>query len=377
MATLSESIQAYASKPSDASLAASVVSGAQDVVTSLNDASASVQAIRLRADQQITSTVADLNDLLARFQVANDTVKNATATGGDPNDALDQRETLLKQISEIVGVSASTRDNNDMVLYTSDGTTLFETIPRAVTFAPTNGYDASTTGNSVYIDGVVVPAGQGANTTAKGSLAGLLQLRDEIAPVFQSQLDEIARGLITVFAESDPSGNLADQAGLFIGTDSDIPASATIVTGLAAAIKVNPAASANPSLLRDGGINGTDYVVNSGGSSYSALLQTYVTGLQSDQDFDPAANIDPGTSVMSFATNSVGWLEQLRSSASSADETKTAALSRTTEAYSNSTGVSLDEELSLLLDVEQSYKAAAKLLSTVDEMLQSLLDIAS
>jgi flagellar hook-associated protein 1 len=47
--------------------------------------------------------------------------------------------------------------------------------------------------------------------------------------------------------------------------------------------------------------------------------------------------------------------------------------SRAAEAHSNTTGVSLDEELSLLLDVEQSYKASAKLVSAVDEMLQSLL----
>nr|MBP8938800.1 hypothetical protein [Agrobacterium sp.] len=36
---------------------------------------------------------------------------------------------------------------------------------------------------------------------------------------------------------------------------------------------------------------------------------------------------------------------------------------------------SLDEELSLLMDIEQSYKAATKLVTTVDEMLKSLMDM--
>jgi flagellar hook-associated protein 1 FlgK len=40
------------------------------------------------------------------------------------------------------------------------------------------------------------------------------------------------------------------------------------------------------------------------------------------------------------------------------------------------TSVSLDEELSLLLDLEQSYKASAKLVSAVDEMITSLLQAA-
>ncbi len=37
------------------------------------------------------------------------------------------------------------------------------------------------------------------------------------------------------------------------------------------------------------------------------------------------------------------------------------------------TGVSLDEELSKLLDLEQSYKASTKIVSTVNDMLQALM----
>ena len=66
-----------------------------------------------------------------------------------------------------------------------------------------------------------------------------------------------------------------------------------------------------------------------------------------------------------------------RSNATTAAENTSAALSRSDEAYSNETGVNLDEELTLLLDIEQSYKAATKILNAVDEMLKSLLDIAS
>jgi len=40
------------------------------------------------------------------------------------------------------------------------------------------------------------------------------------------------------------------------------------------------------------------------------------------------------------------------------------------------TAVSLDEELALLLDLEQSYKASAKLVAAVDEMIAALLQAA-
>jgi flagellar hook-associated protein 1 FlgK len=77
---------------------------------------------------------------------------------------------------------------------------------------------------------------------------------------------------------------------------------------------------------------------------------------------------------MTYASSSIGWLEQLRKSATTADENKSVMLAQTQQALSNATGVSLDEELALMLDLEQSYKASAKLLSTVDEMLTTLLD---
>jgi flagellar hook-associated protein 1 FlgK len=51
-------------------------------------------------------------------------------------------------------------------------------------------------------------------------------------------------------------------------------------------------------------------------------------------------------------------------------------LSRSLEAYSNATGVNLDEELQLLLELEHSYQASSKLLNAIDEMLKSLLNAA-
>ena len=69
----------------------------------------------------------------------------------------------------------------------------------------------------------------------------------------------------------------------------------------------------------------------------------------------------------------VGWLELNRSEANSAAETREATRYRASETLSNETGVSLDEEMSRLLELEQSYKASARLISVVDEMLKALL----
>lgn len=377
---LRNKIHEYATRPSDQVVGAGVISAAQDTVTALNTASSEVQRIRADADKQIEAQVDKLNNLLAEFKVANDMVTTETAVGGNPNDALDRRDSLLKQISEIVGVSVVNREHNDVVLYTSDGTTLFETSPRKITFERKLFYDASTAGNAIYIDGVAVDASTSANTTALGSLPALLQVRDEIAPTFQAQLDEVARGLITIFAESENATPANKAPGLFTwtGYTTTMPAAGTVIPGLAASIRVSSVAAATPSLVRDGGINGAAYTKNpDNNSSFSTVLDQYDQAFDTSMAFDASAGIDVQKTLIGYSSNSLSWLESLRSSATAAGESKTALLARSTEAYSNMTGVSLDEELSLMLDLEQSYKAATKLVSAIDEMLQALLNIAS
>ncbi|MGG6896020.1 flagellar hook-associated protein FlgK [Rhizobium sp. BR 315] len=393
-------MQTYSGSPSSTTAAKAAINAAQSLVTSLNNATTAVQNARTDADKQISSDVDTLNGLLKQFKDANDAVKSATTTAGPTSsataDALDQRDSILKQISQIIGVTAVTRGNsNDMALYTSSGTTLFETIPRTVTFQATGSYTASTTGNSVYVDGVALTVGQGAATTAQGSLQAALQVRDDVAPTYQKQLDEIARGLVTTFAESTSSASppVTKAAGLFTypgattwtsGTGLSNP---TIVTGLAGSITLNAAAVTNQTLLRDGGINGTAYITNPSydplnpskplDAGYSTQLDGLITAMNTKMSFDSHAGSDTNATLMSYSASSVGWLEGQRSTATTAAENTSAALSRSSGAYSNATGVSLDEELKLMMDIEQSYKAGTKILNAVNAMLQSVLDIAS
>ena len=47
---------------------------------------------------------------------------------------------------------------------------------------------------------------------------------------------------------------------------------------------------------------------------------------------------------------------------------------RSSDALSNITSVNVDEELALMLELEHSYSASAKMLQVVDEMLRTLLN---
>lgn len=370
---LQEALQLYATSPSNQSVATSVVDAARQVVRSLNDGTKAIQDFRTQADSQIATAVGDLNSLLSQFQEVNKSIVSGSHSGNDVSDQLDQRDALLKKISEYVPISTFTRGNNDMVITTADGTTLFETVPRSVTFSPSAGYAAGSAGNTVYIDNVPVAAGSGGNTSAGGKIAGLLQLRDGVASTMQSQLDEVARGLIGAFAETAPSQ--PDAAGLFTWSGAPaVPAAGTLVNGLAGQISVNTAIGSDPTLLRDGGANGAAYVANTGGgASYADLLIAYGDRLDKPAAFDPAAGISANVGVTGYAASSIGWFEGVRQQASTAADAKEALANRTSEALSNATGVNVDTEMSLLLDLEHTYQASARILTSVNQMLDALM----
>ncbi|AZO51155.1 MAG: flagellar hook-associated protein FlgK [Mesorhizobium sp.] len=371
IANLQQALQLYATTPSNQNLGASVIDAARDVVRSLNDGTQAIQDFRTQTDGQIATAVDDLNKLLSQFQDANKAVISGTRSGTDVSDALDQRDAILKKIAEYVPVSTFTRGDNDMVITTTDGTTLFETVPRSVTFTPSSGYTAGTPGNTISIDNVPLSAGSGGNTSAVGKLAGLITLRDGVAATMQSQLDETARGLITAFAET--SSSQPDAAGLFTWSGAPgIPAAGTLVDGLAGSISVN--AAMTPALLRDGGANGAAYVLNTSGSSYANLLIAYGDRLDQPMAFDAAAGITATSSVADYAANSIGWFEGVRQQASTTADAKEALATRTAEALSNDTGVNVDQEMSLLLDLEHTYQASARMMKTVDDMLDALMN---
>jgi flagellar hook-associated protein 1 FlgK len=374
------SLQLFATDPSNDLTGEQAIYAAKELANGISDASVAVQSYRARLDTEISSGVETVNELLAKFKIANDEIIRGTVTGQDVNDALDTRDTLLKEISQYISITTNTRANNDQQIYTTEGVTLFETLPRTVSFEPTAAYAPGTPGNQVYIDGVPLTAGSGASTDAVGALSAKLQMRDDIAEKVQGQLDEIARGLIVQFAEKDQTGGGSpDLAGLFTYAGGPaIPAGATAVNGIALTLAVNsafdPEVGGSADMLRDGGANGADYVQNTnGGVAYSTRLNSYIESIGETISTDPTFGLAGTYTLAGYAQSSIGWLDGVRSTATRASESKQALSDRLETALSSSQGVNVDEELSMLIDLEQSYQASARVISTVNSMYDSIL----
>jgi len=382
IAKFTATLQQYAETPSNAVLARTAVSAAGDLALGLNSATQTVQQVRQQADDDMAASVGRLNTLLSQFETVNAAIVKGTRSGADVTDQLDARDRILTGIAEEVGVKMVARADGDMALYTDSGVTLFDVRARTVTLDRTTAFTPGVAGSPVYIDGVPITGNAGSMPAHAGRLVGLAAIRDDVAVAYQSQLDEIARGLIEAFAESDQSAvpSLSDVPGLFTYSGSPaMPAGGAIMDGLAGSIRisasVDPAQGGNPDLLRDGGISGNPaYIYNSGGAAgFQDRLNGLVDGILAGRSFDPAAQAGASGTLAGFASASVAWLQEERRSSGAEADYRVTLLERSSQALSKVTGVNLDEEMTALLELERSYQASAKLIATIDSMLETLL----
>ena len=275
--SLSSALQTYSASPNDTTVAQTAVMAASNLSNALNAATTTVQGVRAQADADMATSVQTINQLLTQFQGANSTVVNGLATGADVSDAQDSRDAILSQLSQQLGITTSTGPNGSVSIYTDSGVTLFQGTARAVTFQQTGTYGAGTTGNAVFVGGVPITGSSSPMPLQSGKLAGLANLRDNVAITYQNQLDETARGLIDAFAETDQTGGAAPaRPGLFTTAGATALPPNNLVKGLAGQIIINPnvdpSQGGNVNLLRDGAISDPNnptspYIYNTTGSA--------------------------------------------------------------------------------------------------------------
>ncbi|MFA5950158.1 MAG: flagellar hook-associated protein FlgK [Hyphomicrobium sp.] len=379
---LVDAVQGYSAQPQSKLAAEAAVRAARNLSDGLNSAATVVQNARRDADTGLSSSVTRINSLLEQFDGVNKQIIAGTRSGADITDYLDNRDKILQDLSEHVGIRTVTRSDNDTVIYTDSGATLFERDARTVEFKPSVSLTPGQPGNAIFIDGVAVTGSGATLPLQSGRIVGLVQARDEVGVSYERQLDEISRGLISAFAESDQTGGGGEAPGLFTYSGaSDVPASGIVLDGLASRIRVNasvdPDQGGDATRLRDGGVadpSSTTYVYNSTGSaSYSDRLNEVITKLTQAQSFDGAARLSTSASLTDYSASSVAWLQEARKVTDNEFQYRDTLFKRSSESHSKLTGVNIDEELATLLELERSYQTSSKLISVIDNLYNTLI----
>jgi flagellar hook-associated protein 1 FlgK len=229
-----------------------------------------------------------------------------------------------------------------------------------------------------------------------GRLGADIALRDTTLPAFQGELDEFSQSLASRFDAqgltlfTDPNGAVPAAGGT--------PAQSGYV-GFAAEIQVNPAVTANTSLVRDGtqdiggsptgasaftanpagGPAGFTTLINRvlnyamGAQAQSGVAQPAgaTTGLGPDGTLNapyaaPATLADNATALVSAQAA----LSATATSQLSTEQTVQTALNNNMTAVS---GVNMDTEMSYMIQLQNAYGANARIIAAVQSMFTSLL----
>ena len=381
LSTLQQSLRAYESNPASITLGRDALEAARSLVEKLNNASREASLIRSEADEAMSGSVDRINSLLAQFKIVNDGVVRGQGTASELSDTLDQRDAILKQLSDEIGIRTTVRPNNDILVYAEGGAVLFEGSPRTVRFAASTPLAPGVAGGPVLIDGVAVTGHGAPMPISGGKLAALAQVRDRTAPQFSTQLDQIAAGLIRSFTETDPVSppSLPEVEGLFVGNTGTLPQLSNPPAGLAGRMGINaladPQQGGSVLLLRDGGFGGVSYLRNTlSQPGYQSRIAELADSVDAVRSFGEPAGIGGAVSLKSLSLQSSAWVEASRQAAGKSLDLASAMRVRAGDSLARVTGVNIDQEMATLLDLEKSYQASSKVLATVDAMLAALME---
>jgi len=108
---LKEKLTAFGNDPSNVVLGQSVTNSASGLVDQLKQASSSVSKARMDADAAMGRAADNIRNILKDMEGVNAKIVSGTAAGNDVNDLIDQRNDMLKVLSQEVGIDVVEQEN--------------------------------------------------------------------------------------------------------------------------------------------------------------------------------------------------------------------------------------------------------------------------
>jgi flagellar hook-associated protein 1 FlgK len=270
---------------------------------------------------------------------------------------------LLDQISGILDTRVAVSSNGSISIYTANGAALLEgDYVQDVKFSPSDGTLMAGSQD-------ITPFKDGVRGLRHGSLVGLTQLKREVIPRFSLQLDEYARGLVQSFENADVTLS-PGEAGLF--TDNGLAFDPLNSVGLASRLRLNDKVSLSGDgevwRIRDG-LGATE----PGPASDSSQVVLFVEALANPVGADPDTGIPTQIDLKSFAAEMIASQASERARSQNDFNAASSAAEVVMAARRNSEGVNIDDEMQQLMLIEQSYAANSRILTTVSEMIDTLI----
>jgi flagellar hook-associated protein 1 len=348
MSNFFDSLSSLEANPSQIASRQSVLGAAGTLASDFNSAAAQLQSQRQALDEQSTSVVSQANTLLNNLAQLNVQI-GAQSPNADAGTLEDQRQQDLTNLSQLIGIRTVPTEDNGLTVTTMGGALLVSEGQAApITTGEVSGatHFFSAGGTDITSD----------LTAGGGQLGGILTARDHDIPQVQNSLDALAYAVGSTMNQMNAQGvDLNGNAGAAIFS---LPNGATAV---------NPAGSAAQIAVVM--TDPTQIAAAAAGAGPSD--NTNLVTMANEQN----AGFVKGTSPTAYFSDMVTTLGSLTSEVSGENTAQQAALTQLQSQVGSISGVNLNDEAAALETFEQSYQAASKLFTTLDQVMVSALNL--
>ncbi|MGE6630222.1 flagellar hook-associated protein FlgK [Bacillus sp. NPDC077027] len=366
------------SKNADTASARTVVkTSAQALVDQLRLLNSSLTTIQKNLKAELESTAKNVNTLLTQIDEINKQIAKVEPNGYLPNDLYDTRDALVDQLSSLVDIKVSYNEPGGNALKIAEGTMNIEIIGANGQSAGTilNGitnekaemqvsFDG-TTGlvNSLQFGSISINADQFA---VNGEIKALVEAYGYMSngaekgmyPEMLAELDEIAKVFMDKFNEVHKQGYTLKGTN---GQDFfDIENNNELNKGLAARIKVS-----------DVILESTDNIAAS--LNQNAGDGTNATALAAIQDLKLAIG-GTTTTIQDYYQNVIAEMGIQAQKNITLASSSAALVNSAEERRMSISAVSIDEEMTNMIQFQHAYNAAARIITLQDEILDKLIN---
>ena len=120
-----DSWQELSVNPADAAPRLAVLERGKTLMDGIHERYNSLKTLQDRANEDISMTVQQVNDLSRQIAGLNDDIQKIKAQGDNPNDLMDRRDLLVGKLSSMINVSVDQRDPDEFMVHTN-GTVLVQ-----------------------------------------------------------------------------------------------------------------------------------------------------------------------------------------------------------------------------------------------------------
>jgi flagellar hook-associated protein 1 FlgK len=297
---LRDTFSALADSPEDNALQRNVVNQAQAVANKINDFADLISEMRNDAQEDMSLAIQSINGLLNTISDVNKQIRFNEAIGKTSAALKDTRDQAVGDLAKLMDISFFTRGDGVLVVQTKQGVQLADENAETLYFedgalGPTSFYPQDAHGIFVGDPDSNPNAIEITNTGIGGQLGAYVELRDDILPRQQAQLDEMAQKLAMRFDSqglrlfTDATGNVPANDDPVIAPPADpIPVP---YVGFSSSIRVNPAVVADNTLVQQG-TAANDTTIQSGSNEVIRRVIQFTFGEINYQEAQAATGYD-------------------------------------------------------------------------------------